>query len=55
MFSGDNGVGFTYNSTVKSLIDFYKTQGAIAKGAKDHLSILIYNGDTDPTINVLTG
>lgn len=50
MFSGDNGVGFTYYSTMDNLLPWYKD--VITNG---NLRILIYNGDTDPAINTLTG
>ncbi len=54
MFSGDNGVGFTYNSTEKDLTPFYK---ALFDGTtyNQSLKVLIYNGDTDPALTVLTG
>ena len=45
-FSGDNGVGFTYNITEPDLMPFYVQ---VAKETK--LRVLIYNGDTDPSIN----
>ena len=45
-FSGDNGVGFTYDLTEKNLLPFMKhvTENT-------DLRVLIYNGDTDPSIN----
>lgn len=55
MFSGDNGIGFTYNSTETNLMDFYKDVMGGTKYPDKSLKVLIYNGDTDPTINVLTG
>ena len=45
-FSGDNGVGFTYNLTEKSLLPFYKH---VIENTD--LRVLVYNGDTDPGIN----
>eukprot|EP00403_Amphidinium_massartii_P010278 CAMPEP_0178418538 /NCGR_PEP_ID=MMETSP0689_2-20121128/25139_1 /TAXON_ID=160604 /ORGANISM="Amphidinium massartii, Strain CS-259" /LENGTH=495 /DNA_ID=CAMNT_0020039933 /DNA_START=99 /DNA_END=1587 /DNA_ORIENTATION=- len=45
-FSGDNGVGFTYNCTEKTLVPWYQK---VTKESK--LRILIYNGDTDPGLN----
>ncbi len=47
-FSGDNGYGFTYNSTEKNLLPFYRE--VIENTA---LRVLIYNGDSDPCINYL--
>ena len=47
-FSGDNGYGFTYNSTEVSLLDFYKH---VIENTT--LRVLIYNGDADPCINYL--
>ena len=53
MFSGDNGVGFVYNSTEKNLMGFYKE---VMNGTYNKtLKVLIYNGDADPTIHVLSG
>jgi len=45
-FTGDNGIGFTYNQTEPNVIDFYNH--VIANTS---LRVLIYNGDTDPCIN----
>eukprot|EP00931_Biecheleriopsis_adriatica_P057113 TRINITY_DN33876_c0_g1_i1.p1 TRINITY_DN33876_c0_g1~~TRINITY_DN33876_c0_g1_i1.p1 ORF type:complete len:515 (-),score=67.70 TRINITY_DN33876_c0_g1_i1:233-1777(-) len=45
-FTGDNGVGFTYNSTSPSLVPWYRDLVL-----KNRLRILIYNGDTDPGLN----
>ena len=45
-FSGDNGVGFTYNITETNLMPFYTH---IAQNTD--LRVLVYNGDTDPGIN----
>jgi len=45
-FTGDNGVGFTYNLTEPSLVPWYKEVTA-----KSNLRIMIYNGDTDPGLN----
>merc|ERR1711998_126833 len=45
-FSGDNGAGFTYQSTEESLLPFYQK---VVKGTG--LRVLIYNGDTDPDLN----
>ena len=45
-FSGDNGVGFTYNLTEKNLLPFYKE---VVENTD--LRVLIYNGNTDPSIN----
>ncbi|CAJ1334640.1 unnamed protein product [Effrenium voratum] len=45
-FLGDNGVGFTYNSTQPSLVPWY--QQIVPQ---NKLRILIYNGDTDPGLN----
>jgi hypothetical protein len=45
-FSGDNGVGFNYTLTERSVFRVFKA--AIAKGLK----VLVYNGDTDPGVNM---
>jgi len=44
-FTGDNGVGFTYNSTQPSLVPWYSSAEA------KKLRILIYDGDADPGLN----
>ncbi|CAE7707915.1 CBP1 [Symbiodinium pilosum] len=44
-FTGDNGVGFTYNSTQPSLVPWYSSEQA------KKIRILIYNGDADPGLN----
>ena len=48
-FSGDNGNGFTYNSTEPSLLPFYREMQA------SEMRVLIYNGDTDPGLNSFLG
>lgn len=45
-FSGDNGAGLVYNLTEPNLMPFYLK---LAKETK--VRVLIYNGDTDPSIN----
>jgi serine carboxypeptidase-like clade 1 len=45
-FNGDNGEGMTYHLTEKNLMPFYQE---VAKSTK--LRVLIYNGDTDPSID----
>ena len=45
-FSGDNGVGFNYTLTERSVFRVF--EAAIAKGLK----VLVYNGDTDPGVNM---
>ena len=45
-FNGDNGAGMVYKSTEKNLMPFYQE---VAKTTK--LRVLVYNGDTDPSIN----
>ena len=45
-FSGDNGVGFTYNITEPNLMPFY-----VQVAKETNLRVLVYNGDTDPGIN----
>jgi len=45
-FDGDNGVGFTYIQTEPNLLPFY--QYCIQNTS---LRVLIYNGDTDPSLN----
>ncbi|CAK9073626.1 unnamed protein product [Durusdinium trenchii] len=45
-FSGDNGVGFTYNLTEPTLIPWYREMVQNQK-----LRVLIYNGDADPGLN----
>ena len=46
-FSGDNGVGFNYTLTERSVFRVF--DAAIAKGFK----VLVYNGDTDPGVNMV--
>ena len=46
-FSGDNGVGFNYTLTERSVFRVF--EAAIAKGLK----VLVYNGDTDPGVNMV--
>ncbi len=48
-FSGDNGVGFTYNLTEPNLLPFYKHLVY-----NTSIRVLVYNGDTDPGINSFT-
>lgn len=48
-FSGDNGVGFTYNMTEPNLLPFYKE---VVENTD--LKVLVYNGDTDPCLDSLT-
>ena len=45
-FSGDNGEGFVYESTEKSLLPFYRQ--VIDSGS---LRVLVYVGDADPCVN----
>lgn len=45
-FTGDNGVGFTYNFTEPSLLPWYRK---VVEGQR--LRVLVYNGDTDPGLN----
>jgi carboxypeptidase C (cathepsin A) len=45
-FSGDNGVGFNYTLTERSVFRVF--HAAISKG----LRVLVYNGDTDPGVNM---
>eukprot|EP01126_Amoeba_proteus_P012395 TRINITY_DN1509_c0_g1_i1.p1 TRINITY_DN1509_c0_g1~~TRINITY_DN1509_c0_g1_i1.p1 ORF type:complete len:303 (-),score=47.36 TRINITY_DN1509_c0_g1_i1:199-987(-) len=45
-FNGDNGVGFNYSSTERSVLPIY--QRSIVQ---NNLKVLVYNGDTDPGIN----
>ena len=49
-FDGDNGVGFNYSMTEPNLMPFYTS---VAKGmyAKEGVRVIVYNGDTDPSIN----
>ena len=47
-FSGDNGFGFTYNQTEENLLPFYRE---VIENTT--LRVLIYNGDSDPSINYL--
>ena len=51
-FCADNGVGFVYNITEKNLMPFYIE---VLEGKHAHLGlrVLVYNGDTDPSINSL--
>lgn len=48
-FSGDNGIGFTYNMTEKNLLPYYKE---VVENTT--LRVLVYNGDTDPCLDSLT-
>ena len=48
-FSGDNGVGFTYNTTEPDLMPFY-----YRVVTETDLRVLVYNGDADPAINSFT-
>jgi hypothetical protein len=48
-FSGDNGVGFTYNQTEPDLMPFY-----FHVVNNTDLRVLVYNGDSDPSINSFT-
>jgi hypothetical protein len=50
-FSGDNGVGFTYNGTEGPLIPFYRELQAMPSNDLRKVRVLIYSGDTDPCIN----
>ena len=45
-FNGDNGEGMTYHVTEKDMRPFYKHVAAATE-----LRVLIYNGDTDPSID----
>ena len=45
-FNGDNGAGMTYQLTEKDLRPFYQQVAASTQ-----LRVLIYNGDTDPSID----
>jgi len=45
-FDGDNGVGFNYTSTEPNVLPFYEY---VVKAKL--LKVLVYNGDTDPSIN----
>eukprot|EP00521_Asterionellopsis_glacialis_P015876 CAMPEP_0195304506 /NCGR_PEP_ID=MMETSP0707-20130614/34575_1 /TAXON_ID=33640 /ORGANISM="Asterionellopsis glacialis, Strain CCMP134" /LENGTH=650 /DNA_ID=CAMNT_0040368335 /DNA_START=30 /DNA_END=1982 /DNA_ORIENTATION=- len=49
-FDGDNGVGFNYSFTEKNLMPFY-VEVAKGKYAKERVRVVVYNGDTDPSIN----
>ena len=45
-FSGDNAVGLVYNLTEVNLMPFY-----VSLAQESKLRVLVYNGDTDPSIN----
>ena len=45
-FNGDNGEGMVYTPSEKNLMPFYKEVAATTQ-----LRVLVYNGDTDPSIN----
>ena len=45
-FNGDNGEGMVYKPSEKNLMPFYKEVAATTQ-----LRVLVYNGDTDPSIN----
>lgn len=47
-FSGDNANGMNYTLTEKNLIPFFNN---ILNNYKDKIELMIYNGDTDPSIN----
>lgn len=49
-FTGDNGVGFTYDGTEPDLRPFYKNLAETSR-----LRVLIYNGDADPGLNSFAG
>merc|ERR1712216_661230 len=49
-FTGDNGVGFTYDGTEPDLTPWYKTWAT-----STDLRVVIYNGDTDPGLNSFIG
>lgn len=49
-FTGDNGVGFTYDGTEPDITPWYKKMAEESK-----LRILIYNGDADPGLNSFVG
>jgi len=49
-FSQDNAHGFVYVPDIKELLPFYKE--VVSKGA---LRVLVYNGDTDPSLNSFRG
>lgn len=51
-FNADNGNGFTYVVTEPNLMPFYLDVAA-GKWAHKGLRVLVYNGDTDPSINPL--
>jgi serine carboxypeptidase-like clade 1 len=51
-FCADNGVGFVYKTTEKNLMPFYRDVME-GKHADKGLRVLVYNGDTDPSINSL--
>ena len=51
-FCADNGVGFVYNVTERNLMPFY-LDVVEGKYASRGLRVLVYNGDTDPSINSL--
>mgnify|MGYP006108526505 CR=1 FL=1 len=43
-FMSDNGVGFNYNLTEKSLLGFYEDL-AVGKWAGEEIKVLVYNGE----------
>ena len=64
-FDGDNGVGFNYTMNTETLLPFYRdvAEGRYGLRHKDDdeddnndggdLRVLVYNGDSDPSVNSL--
>ena len=50
-FMADNGEGFVYNLTEENLIPFYRDV-AVGQYKDRGVRAMVYNGDTDPCINV---
>ena len=49
-FDGDNLVGFNYTLSETNLMPFYR-EVVVGKYASEGVRVLVYNGDTDPSIN----
>lgn len=58
-FTGDNGVGFTYNGNepYDAIFEWYKQMAARNQECESEKKVrmLIYNGDTDPSLNSFFG
>jgi hypothetical protein len=51
---GDNGVGFPYHGDEGPLIPFYKELQSVASSAPGKVRVLIYSGDVDPYVRLIS-